>query len=105
MGNGETTTTNSDSPKLLPLHFMHAIWKGTISFGLVSIPFANGNLNSQPLRLQGSRLTPMPYRNSGIDLANGVLDRSVAVGVFAQPWPTAHRSEEHTSELQSLRHL
>ena len=31
------------------------------------------------------RLGPMPYRNSGIDLANGVLDRSVAVGVFAQP--------------------
>ena len=29
-------------------------------------------------------LAPMPYRNSGIDLANGVLDRSVAVGVFAQ---------------------
>ena len=33
----------------------------------------------------------MPYKDSGIDLANGVLDRSVAISVFAQPWPTAHR--------------
>ena len=32
---------------------------------------------------QTAALDSMPYRDSGIDLANGVLDRPVAVGVFA----------------------
>ena len=38
--------------------------------------------------LRIASLGAMPYRNSGIDLANGVLDKSFAVSVFAQPWPT-----------------
>ena len=50
------------------------------------------NVCRQVLRYQRTDgLKPKPYRNSGIDLANGVLDGSVAAGVFAQPWPTAHR--------------
>ncbi|MGA2659186.1 MAG: type I-C CRISPR-associated protein Cas8c/Csd1, partial [Verrucomicrobiota bacterium] len=36
-------------------------------------------------------LKPMPYRNSGIDRTNGIVDGSFAVGVFPQPRPTAHR--------------
>src|SRR5208282_6928390 len=43
------------------------------------------------ITLLGPTLGSMPYRNSGIDLAHGVVDKTVAVGVFAQPWPTAHR--------------
>jgi hypothetical protein len=36
-------------------------------------------------------LNPMPYRNSGVDDAHGVLDGSFARSVFAQSRPTAHR--------------
>lgn len=38
-----------------------------------------------------TNLGPMPFRNSGINLADGILGRARAVSVFAQAWPTAHR--------------
>ena len=41
--------------------------------------------------VQAFDLATMPVRDSGIDRAHGVLDGTVAVSVFAQPRPTAHR--------------
>jgi hypothetical protein len=43
---------------------------------------------------EGTRPRPcvsaMPYRNSGIDRADGVADGFCWGGVFPQPWPTVH---------------
>ena len=65
---------------------------GNVDFFVLQVsPFSGGVTWVNRYLNPGPVLVPMPYRNSGIDLANGVLDRSVAVGVFAQAWPTAHR--------------
>src|ERR1039458_10611304 len=46
---------------------------------------------------QPSRMAAMPYTLENVRLTNRLGERSI--------WPSAVRSEEHTSELQSLRHL
>ena len=45
----------------------------------------------EPSAFDGSALSAMPFRNSGINGAHGIFDWSAAAGVFAQAGPTADR--------------
>lgn len=65
-GKPETKTANSENLNAFPFKFMHAIWKGTISFGLVSIPislFPATRREELKFRLlRASDLSPVNYK-------------------------------------------
>ncbi len=57
---------------------------------LITDRITNSSVNISLLpRLRALHLGAMPFRNSGIDFAHGVLDRPVAIGILAQARPTA----------------